>query len=258
MILKGDASQLEWRTYLELSQDQVGIEEILAKKDIHSDNQERFGLPARLIAKIFLFRWIYRGSAWAYAHDADFMNVSSSPKFWQKVIDTANEKYYTLYEYQNKLIDTVTKGEVITIPTGRQYKFKMMEGQGGELYWDIKQIVNYPNQGFAADLMTIARVSLFNRIKKFKEFKEKKILLFNTVHDDIELDCDFGVDKNPEILYNICITIEDVFKDIPKNFEFLYGKRFSVPLAGEVSFGPNLSNLVKFNRNQGVDQFYVD
>ena len=56
MLIQCDASQLEWRTVLELSRDQVGIDEILKGEDTHSKNQEAFNLPSRLIAKIFLFR----------------------------------------------------------------------------------------------------------------------------------------------------------------------------------------------------------
>ena len=51
MLIQCDASQLEWRTLLELAKDQVGINEILEGEDTHAKNQEAFGLPSRLIAK---------------------------------------------------------------------------------------------------------------------------------------------------------------------------------------------------------------
>lgn len=56
MLLQCDASQLEWRVALALSEDWVGINEILGGEDTHAKNQAAFGLPSRLIAKIFLFR----------------------------------------------------------------------------------------------------------------------------------------------------------------------------------------------------------
>lgn len=61
-IVNVDAKSLEWVTYLHLSQDKVGIEEWHnvvndpTKFDIHKDNQTKFKLPSRLIAKVFLFR----------------------------------------------------------------------------------------------------------------------------------------------------------------------------------------------------------
>lgn len=254
MILKGDAKQLEWRSYLEWSNDPVGIQEILDKEDAHANNQKHFNLPSRLISKVFLFRWIYRGSAFAYANDPDFRGTSTSQRFWQRAIDAANEKYHVLYEFQNELIERASHGEIITIPTGREYQFEMKEGKGGEWYYNIRDIVNWPNQGYSADLMIIARISLRKRLLALPEYKEKKVLLYNTVHDDIQLD----VDNDPNLCYNISTIVENVFQDIPKNFEKIYQKPFKVPLAGEVGFGPNLADLVEFKRNLGVEQFYAN
>lgn len=56
MLIQADASQLEFRVAVELSQDQVGIKEILEGQDTHSLNQAAFNLPSRLISKIYLFR----------------------------------------------------------------------------------------------------------------------------------------------------------------------------------------------------------
>ncbi len=250
MIIKVDASQLEWRSYLELSQDLVGIDEIRAGVDVHTNNQLRFQLPTRLVAKTFLFRWIYRGSAFAYSRDNDFITTSSDPAYWQSIIDAANEKYHQLYEYQNSVIFQAKNRKVIQIPSGREFLFDPSKKKNGEVYWDIKKIVNYINQGFGNDLMAIARVSLKPRLAKYPAGMVKPIL---TVHDDIEID----VANDPELCYNICIEMENVMSDIPMNFERFYKKPFSVPLAGEVYFGHNLADLTKFNKNKGIDQFNV-
>lgn len=261
MILKGDASQLEWRTYLEWSRDPVGIQEIHDGVDVHTVNQEFFNLSDRVFAKIFLFRWIYWGPAYAYANDADFMKASDKESFWQEVIDKANEKYKGLFQFQNDLIRRVQNGEVIEIPTGRQYKFELKETRRG-WEWPVRDIVNWPNQGFANDLMTIARISLRNRLMKFPAYHDGQIKLFNTVHDDIEID----VANDPELCYNVSVVMEDVFKDIPQNYTKLYKKEFITPLAGEVSFDVNLMGTLynekkksysmrKFDRNKGVNQF---
>lgn len=248
MIIHGDASQLEWRSYLELSQDSVGINEIKAGLDIHTTNQLQFKLLDRLVAKIFLFRWIYRGSAYAYSVDNDFNHVSDDPVYWQSIIDAANHKYHELYSFQEAIIAKAQRREVIQIPSGREFLFKLSKNKKGEFYWDIKQIVNYINQGFGNDLMAIARVSLKKRMLKYDPDLVK---LSNTVHDSIDLD----VANDPELCYNISIELENVFSDIPKNFERLYKKPFNTPLAGEVKFGPNLRDLVKFKRESGKDQF---
>ncbi len=98
MLIQGDASALEWRCAAFLSQDKVAYEEIWNNVDQHTDNQTRFGLPSRLIAKTFVFRLIYGGSAYSYANDPNFAEVSKSEKFWQGVIDEFYNKYKGLHK----------------------------------------------------------------------------------------------------------------------------------------------------------------
>mgnify|MGYP001599047267 CR=1 FL=1 len=93
MLIKLDAKMLEWVCAVWLSQDKVGMQEIIAEEDVHANNAERFKLPTRLVAKTFLFRLIYGGGAYSYAHDPDFTDVSTSEKFWQRVIDESYDKY---------------------------------------------------------------------------------------------------------------------------------------------------------------------
>jgi len=56
MILNADAKALEWYGVTFLSGDKVAYQEIFDNVDQHSQNQEAFGLPSRLIAKTFVFR----------------------------------------------------------------------------------------------------------------------------------------------------------------------------------------------------------
>lgn len=78
MIIQADAKGLETYCVAYLSQDQVLMKELIEGLDVHGSNQEAFGLPSRLIAKVFVFRLIYGGSAYSYAHDPDFMGVTVS------------------------------------------------------------------------------------------------------------------------------------------------------------------------------------
>jgi DNA polymerase I-like protein with 3'-5' exonuclease and polymerase domains len=248
MLLKVDAKALEWRSYVELSRDTIGLEEIINNEDVHTNNQNRFELPSRLISKVFLFRWIYRGSAWAYANDNDFKDTSSDPNYWQDVINKANDKYNILIAYQDNLIWRAERREVITLPSGREFLFDVSYDQNNNPYWDTKKIVNYINQGYGADIMMTGRVMLMNRMSKYKSSDVK---LMNTVHDDYQLD----VANDPVLLYNICIELENIFKDIPKQFTKYFKKEFITPLAGEVSFGHNLYELTTFERTKGESQF---
>ena len=251
MILKIDAKQLEWRSYIYWSNDKVGKEELWDGVDIHANNMEDLSLPSRLIAKKFIFRKIYLGPPYAYSVDIDFAEVSKDVDFWTSVIEKADAKYYGLHKHQMKMLrDAQNKVPIIT-PTGREYLFEHKKKKDGSIGISIYDVANWPNQGYASDLMTIARISLRQRLKQFPEYHSGHILISNTVFDDIELE----VDNRPDLMYNISILAEEVFKDIPKNFEHVYKRKFDIPMEGEVSFGHSLAEMTEFNREKGVDQF---
>src|SRR5215217_1031701 len=182
-IFQADASQLEWRTAVELSGDEVGLEEIIKLMDTHSLNEKAFDLPSRLIAKIYLFRTIFRGSGYAFSVDPDFMHVSDSPKFW----DAVNEKFYKKYGGLNRKHyewkDIVLRGEPIVGPLGRQWKIEL-DPHNFKIPWTT--LSNYPVQGTGADVMTLARLSAHRRVNERKHLHRVKFI--STVHDSIVLD----------------------------------------------------------------------
>lgn len=237
-LVNVDAKSLEWVTYLHLSQDKTGIDEWYnvvndpAKFDIHKDNQAKFNLPSRLIAKVFLFRWIYRGPAFAYSRDPDFTPVSNKVDFWQDVIDKYYTKYNGIYKTHMQYLQTVNQTGKLTSPLGRTYTFnKYRKGQNKE--YSEYEITNYPNQGLGADVMAVARVSAAARFSKYK----LRSLLISTIHDSITADC-------PDAEVEICKEIFlDVFKELPTNIRKAYGINWQLPMLGEVSIGPNLSDL---------------
>jgi len=234
MLLQADATGLEIRIAAFLSQDETLIKELVDELDIHTDNQTRFGLPSRLIAKIFVFRLLYGGSSYSFANDPEFMPISKSEKYWQDVIDAYYDKYKGIKKWHVKLIrEAVETGKVVS-PTGREYRFQMYNGS----YKDT-QIKNYIVQGTGADIMALARVSFFNRLKKLNY---KDCLLVNTVHDSIVLDC------KAEYLEIIGQTLHEVFRDIPANFKKLFGSEFNVPMTCEVLYGDNWEEMKEFKK----------
>ena len=237
MLIQGDASALEWRCAAYLSQDQIAMKEIYDNIDQHTDNQLRFGLPSRLIAKTFVFRLIYGGSAYSYANDPNFAEVRKSEKFWQGVIDEFYNKYKGLHKWHIKLMQEATTTKMVKLPTGRIYQFEP-ELRRGEKVFPRTTILNYPVQGLGADLMTIARVSLYNRMRKLNY---EKAQLVNTVHDSIIIDCD---DSH---VGSLAKTMLDVFEDVPKNFQKMFGTEFNLPMKAEVQVGKNWKDMEVWN-----------
>lgn len=230
---------LEWVAGTFLSGDKVAFDEIWAKVDQHSLNQKAFGLPSRLIAKKFVFRLMYGGSAYSYSVDPDFTDVSRSEKFWQKVIDAFYEKYYGFRDWHTQIVqEAVEKGQLV-MPTGRIYTFELKRDYRGELKAPETIIKNYPVQGLGADLMSIARVSFMKR------FKEQEIdgLIVSSVHDSIVCDV-----QKKEVGRTVQL-LHEVFDDLPKNFERLFKVPFTLPMTVECGVGPNQKDLTTVDRS---------
>jgi DNA polymerase-1 len=232
MLIQCDASQLEWRVLAWLSGDSIALREINDGLDFHAKNQETLGLPTRLIAKIFLFRTIYRGSGWSFANDPDFIPVSDDPKFW----DSMNEKFYRKYkgiDLCHKIwAQQVAAHKPIVSPLGREWLIPVNED--GSLPWTV--LTNYPVQGTGNDLMAVARISLRRRLAG------KQALLVSTVHDSIVVDCP---DDEVEFVKN---TMYEVFDDIPKNVAKLWSVNLPCAFPCEVKVGLNLKDMTKVSK----------
>lgn len=237
MLVSCDASGLEWRVLLELSKDIIGIQEILEKQDVHSRNQTAFNLPTRLIAKIFLFRTIYRGSGWSFANDPDFMHVSISPKFW----DGKNESFFNKYKGIDKLHKTwgeqVVQGYPIDGPLGRSWTINLKQNFRGELVIPWTTLTNYPVQGTGADVMMFARIMAYKRIKQAKI----SVDFISTVHDSIVVDC------LQKYIPQVATIFHEVFADLPKMFKGAFGYTWEVPMECEVKYGMNMKEMVKLS-----------
>lgn len=237
MIIEVDASSLEIVCAAYLSQDPVLMKEIWDEVDIHSRNQETLNLPERVIAKIFVFRLIYGGTAFAYANDPEFNWISRDHRYWQRIIDDFYNKYQTLGLWHNKIVEDVQRISRWISPTGRTYIYSPLQSKYGDFKWPRTTILNYPVQGLGADLMSIARVSAKRRLKD-------RVLFVATVHDSIV------VDSPNKIVYDVCDVLENVFVDIPKNFKAVFGQEFNLPMKSEVMYGPCWAKdqMTKFKR----------
>lgn len=143
-LIQADVKQLEWRTILFLSQDQVGIQEVIDDEDAHALNQVAFDLPSRLIAKVYLFRTIFRGSGYSFAHDPDFMHVSTSPKYWDAIGEKFYAKYHGIDKCHKAWADIVVSGKPIVGPFGREWVFNTKRKDSGEFFIPWTTLTNYP------------------------------------------------------------------------------------------------------------------
>jgi len=232
-LLNVDVKGLEVVVAAELSQDKVLCQELRDKVDFHEQNRIKFKLPSRLIAKVLKFRTIYGGTEYSFANDPDFMSVSTNPKYWKKVLDAYFDKYNGLARWHAAITQQVIATGILEIPSGRYYHFQPTKDFRGQLKWPVTQIKNYQVQGYGADLVKLARIEAFNRIKEQK----LKSLFIQTIHDSLVYDC---VDEEVE---QVATILKNSIEAVPSLALKYFGHKFTLPMTCEMMVGPNKNNM---------------
>jgi DNA polymerase I-like protein with 3'-5' exonuclease and polymerase domains len=163
------------------------------------------------------------------------MHVSTDPAFWDDMNEKFYKKYYGIDRQHKVWSDLVVAGKPIIGPLGRQWYIPMGRDARGNLKIPINALTNYPVQGTGADIMTIARISAYKRIKKAGIPCD----FISTVHDSIVLD------THTQYLEPIRLIFDQVFADLPKNIKAIFGYDWKVPMACESKYGPNMADMTK-------------
>lgn len=237
MFLVCDVKALEWYSIVWFAQDAVGMQEIIDNVDQHTENQQRFDLPSRGIAKIFVFRLIYGGTEYSYVMDPDFSWVSDKPKYWRKVIDEFYLKYDGIKRKHDEWVFTAQRDGKLIMPTGRTFFYKPYQDKRGNWKWPRTTILNYPVQGTGHDLVTLIRVLLWKAYNELPADVRLGIRFCSTVHDSIVFDL------RPEHLGVVKTLLAKAFRDAPSVFSRAFNCDFNLPLRYELEVGDNLSEM---------------
>ncbi len=242
MLVNADVKGLEVVVAADRYDDKVLKQELVDGVDIHEVNRDKFklgsGKDGRRVAKFFKFRMIYGGGAWSYAHDPNFTHVSTSIKFWERVIDQYYEKYQGIAKGHARDLQQVRETRELAIPSGRTFQFEP-EIKRGELTWPQTKIKNYPIQGFGSDLVLLARVEAY---KLFKASGMEGFFI-QTIHDSLVYDVP---DKN------VAATAKILSESIAKVPELCYTNwnyKFSLPLTSEIQVGMNKKEMSDYKIN---------
>ncbi|MCC3863375.1 DNA polymerase I [Terrisporobacter petrolearius] len=184
-LVDADYSQVELRVLAHMSGDEHMIEAFQNHMDIHSKTASQiFGIGVNEVnstqrseAKAINFGIVYGKTDFGLSQDLNipvakakayiesyFANYSSIKDFMDKVIEQAKEKGYVLTEFNRRRY----------IPEINSSNF-MVRKQGERF------AMNAPIQGSAADIIKIAMVNVYNRLKD-EQLKSKLIL---QVHDEL-------------------------------------------------------------------------
>src|SRR5690606_36668780 len=130
------------------------------------------------------------------------------------------------------------EGRSIVTPFGRSWHFDLERKWNGDLEPPWTVFTNYPVQGTAADIMTIARLSASRRLKELGW----PVLLISTVHDSIVVDCP------DEYVQPVVNLFHQVFDDLIPNIKNIFGYQWTVPLGCECKVGVNMLEMKEVAR----------
>ena len=219
-VLEADFAQLEFRAAAFLSQDGVAIEEVSTGFDVHSYTAKvitEAGQPtSRQDAKAHTFAPLYGATGYGRS------------KAEAAYYEHFTAKYKGVADWHTRLAKEALTTEMITTPSGRQFKFEGVRRRDNGRITNFTQIKNYPVQSFAtADIVPIALLHIE------KLLRGKQSCIVNTVHDSIV------IDVHPDEERDVVDIIKKTNDDLPGLITMRWGIVFNVPLELEAKIGNN-------------------
>lgn len=200
-LVDADYSQIELRVLASVCGDKNMQEAFLSGKDIHTSTAAQvFGVPEdfvepemRSAAKAVNFGIIYGIGAFSLSKD---INVSVADA--KKYIANYLENFPNVEKYMNETVDFgIKNGYVTTIFQRRRYIPELLSSNKMLQAFGKRAAMNAPIQGAAADIIKIAMVSVYKRLKAEK--LDAKLIL--QVHDELIIEADKScAEKVAEVL----------------------------------------------------------
>lgn len=162
------------------------------------------------------------------------MDVSTSERFWQGIIDEYYDKYKGIRQWHNRLIETAMLDGQLVIPSGRIFPIKPDYSKRNP--WPETIIKNYPVQGFGADLVMLARLQAAKLLRESELIRQATLI--STIHDSIVGDAPDDEVKEMGRILNQAVV------DVPRLCKEVFGYDFSLPMTAEVQYGPNKKDLI--------------
>lgn len=224
ILVAADYSQIELRIIAALSEDDNMIESFINGDDIHAATAAKvFDVPLENVtreqrsnAKAVNFGIIYGQGAFTLAQQQKI-----SRKEAKELIDNYYKTYPKLKAYMANQVDLARdNGYVETISQRRRYLKNINSQNAIVRAGDERNAVNAPIQGSAADIIKLAMINIYSKLKT--ENYSSKMLL--QVHD--ELVFDVPKDEEQRLTEMVKTEMESAFKML-------------VPLDVEVGQGDN-------------------
>ena len=229
-LLAADYSQIELRVLAHISQDPNLIQAFRNDEDIHAHTaSEVFGVPDEMVtpemrmrAKAVNFGIVYGISDYGLARD-----IGIDRKKAAEYIQSYFVKYPKVKEYLDSIVERAREcGYVTTILNRRRFLPDINSRNRSRRQFAERTAMNTPIQGSAADIIKLAMVRCYERIKNGR-LRSKMIL---QVHD--------------ELVFEVPVNEMDEVRRIVKE-EMETAIPLSVPLKVEVKAGDNWLDMAR-------------
>lgn len=209
VLIDADYSQIELRVMAHLCGDKNMISAFTSGEDIHTSTASQvFDMPSIMVtpemrsaAKAVNFGIIYGMGAFSLSKDIN-VTVAKAKKY----ISDYLAKYPNVQKFMDETVDNAMKTGVVTTMFGRKRLVPELLSSNKMLQAAGKRIaMNTPVQGTAADLIKIAMINVYRRLKK--ENLNAELIL--QVHDELIIEADIScADRCAELLkeemLNVC------------------------------------------------------
>ena len=201
ILLDADYSQIELRIVAHICGDETMIKGFNEGADIHTATAAQvFGLPAEMVtpemrsaAKAVNFGIIYGIGAFSLSKDIN-VSVYEAKKYIRDYL----HNFPNVEKFMNETVENAKKDGYVTTMFGRKRYVPELSASNKNMQAAGKRIaMNTPVQGSAADIIKIAMVRVYNRLKA--EVPDAKLIL--QVHDELIVECSLkDADRAAEIL----------------------------------------------------------
>lgn len=228
LFLSADYSQIELRILAHLSGDHLLQATFARDEDVHAATAAEIFQVApdlvtaemRRLAKVINFGIIYGMSAFGLSRE-----LGVSPAAAQVYIDNYFQKYKGVRDYIEEALSLAReRGYVTTLLNRRRYIPDIRSKNRSVRQLAERMAINAPIQGTAADLIKLAMIKIYQRLKELK--KRTKLIL--QIHDELLFEV-------PEE------EISEVKELIKKEMEGVM--ELSVPLKVKINQGQNWAEI---------------
>ena len=225
VFIDADYSQIELRVLAHLSKDLVMIDSFKNNLDIHYKTaSEVFGVPIeevtdnqRRSAKAVNFGIVYGISDYGLSKD---LNITRNEA--RQYIDGYLNTYPNIKNYMEEIVKIAKKDGYVTTILGRKRYIPEINSKNFNIRSFGERIaLNTPIQGSAADIIKLAMIKVYERLKDEKV--NAKLIL--QIHDELIIECD---EKEKDIVKNILKeSMENVYKlDLPLKVDVCEGRNW--------------------------------